>query len=144
MTITYVYILRPWIITCHMLLSLLYVTPVKERADVAASMDIFSCDFTFSLLFICILFSSRMGCILNLLWNAEMNSLPRSEIHCFQNICIAFTWYLLTRHALADQNDYVGNAHSMPMLRGLSCILSLLLNLLAFIKTRLPQFSSRN
>ena len=63
------------------------MTPVKERADVAASVDIFSCDFTFSL-FIFILFPRRMGCALNLLWNAEMSSLPRSEIHCFQNICI--------------------------------------------------------
>lgn len=95
-------------------------------------------------LFICILFPSRVGCVLNLLWNAEMNSLPRSENYCFQNICIAFTCYLLTSHALADQNDYGGNAHSVPLLMGLSCILSLLFNLLAFIKTRLPQFSSRN
>lgn len=64
------------------------MTSVKERADVAASMDIFSCDFTFSLFLIFILFPRRMEYVLNLLWNAEMNSLPRNEIHCFQNICI--------------------------------------------------------
>lgn len=86
MTITSFCIPSPWTIPWHMLLSLLCVTLVKERAEVAASMDIFSCDFTFPLLFI--LFPRRMGCVLNLLWNAEMNFLPRSEIHCFQNICI--------------------------------------------------------
>lgn len=133
-----------WAIPWHTLLSLLCVTPVKEGTDVAASMDIFSCDFTFSLLFIFILFPRRMGCVLNLLWNAEMNSLPRSEMHCFQNICIVLHGICWT--AMLWQIKMIKEAvpKSVPLLMGLSCILGLLLSLLAFIETRLPQFSSRN
>lgn len=102
MTITYFYIPSPWITTWHRPLGLTYVTPSEGKRR-SGSCEYFLFDFTFSLLFIFILSPSRKGCVLNLLWNIEMNSLPRSESHCCQNISVAFSLYLFNNHVLADQ-----------------------------------------